>query len=171
MTTCGGTGTYLPNYIHSYLRGFDLKPKNSTSFLHQELVADILPCIFCFWFWYLKIIINSKFTTFENFIDDEFALLATNEKEAVPRFFRQESSKPPLQVQHLVQPKNCSAETIALIQTNHERYKRRNLHRLLKIAADLKDEELKLVFLIDNTGALGRFKHENRVFDDVLIGL
>ena len=48
MTTCGGTGTYLPNYIHSYLRGFDLKPKNSTSFLHQVLVADILQYFFQF---------------------------------------------------------------------------------------------------------------------------
>ena len=70
-------------------------------------------------------------------------------------------------VHHIVKPKVCTAKTVVFIQTNQERYKRRNLHRLLNIHNNY--DSVKIVFLLNNIEPLGRYKHENRVFDDIII--
>ena len=68
----------------------------------------------------------------------------------------------------MVKPDECRAYTVVFIQTHPERFKRRNLHRLLDTING--DKNVKIIFLIDNIEPLGRFKHEARVFDDILIG-
>jgi len=56
-------------------------------------------------------------------------------------------------VPRLVTPKVCTARIIIIIQTYQDRYKRRNLHRLLaehQFGGSIENKDIKIIFSVTN---------------------
>ena len=173
--SCGGVGTYLPNYRTMQVSSTKI-PEVETPFLE-------------------------RITNLTDFVAEKFETEVTH-SDKIPEIFGDKLKSPTKARSYLlrflcyvayhsafqsfvdfpkadlkkvslaVEPEECQQENIAFIFSLEERYKRRNLHRILKEyeSSQNGNKFTKTVFMLDNIDNIGRFKHENRAFDDVIIG-
>ena len=108
METCGGIGTYLPNY-HTMRVSSQQVPKSASPFL-------------------------KRVSNLTEFITEEFEP-PIEYIHSIPPFFRaRKGIEHNNAIGREVEPIECHEETISFIFSLEERYKRRLLHRILNVS-------------------------------------
>ena len=141
--SCGGAGTYLPNFKTMHIANSKM-PSKETPFLE-------------------------RITNLTDFISDHFEP-DVDQTADMPEFFASTSSDA-LKIKLAVQPTQCQQENIVFVFSMEERYKRRNLHRILRVFETKQSGKtfLKTIFMVNNVDPIGRFRFWWMTFEIVVL--